>query len=883
MRLDTLPPGLHYDEAAYGLQAIELLRRPRLEVFFPAFTGREPIFIYLEAAALGLFGATVPVLRAVAAALGVAAIAATALCGRALFGRGVGLVAAGLLAASFWHTTISRMAYRADLVPLVAPLAVWLLWRAWERPGAARAGMAGIVWGALAYTYVSIRLLPVAMVGFAAAEVAAGPLRERRRLVAALGLVVVAGLVAAPLFAYFVRHPQDFGNRFSQTATIANESAGPATETLVEGVVATLRMYGVRGDAAFKYNLPLRPALDPILSAFLVAGLGVLLRRLSESRSRLTLAWLVGALAPGFITSDSPNFLRLVGAAPPSYLVAALGACSLGGWMLAPRGRVLVAAAVGLIGAEAIVTARAYFGDWAISPETYYALEADAADLGRLAATLPGDEPLYVSSEHYRHPTIAFTAGPAFDRMRWFDGRAALPIPPGGASYLVARSAWLRDPNQLGQLVTARLDPAGGVAAALYRRGAGAAPSPREPLGLTFQLDGGAPAATLLGVDPPIGRGRAGATLTVATSWRLEADAPPVGLDFFAHAVDDDGRRWGQRDASPYLTTEWRRGEELLVWLDVPLEPSAPAGAYRLRLGLDESARARALPSVKGDGSPGPPALLVGPYGVAHATARPADELLASFRRTAAGGTQVVAFAEAAFGGARLAAVALPGAVDAGRVVPIDLLWIATRDAPSGDPRLLLRATDGTERDLGGRRLETLDPGTPWLAGEGQRDVRGFAPTRADVGAWSLLVRLADAELVVGQVEVRPPPPSAAAEPPQHETDAQFGELARLLGFDLLPDRVRLHWQALGPGQENYTVFVHALNGNDRIVAQNDSPPAGGARPTRGWAAGETILDDHPLALPPGTRALAVGLYDGRTGQRLQLATGGDRLVLPLP
>jgi len=77
--LDRLPPGLTYDEAAYGLQALELRASPRLELFFPAFTGREPLFLYVLALSTGLLGQSVLALRATSAAIGVGAVLATAL------------------------------------------------------------------------------------------------------------------------------------------------------------------------------------------------------------------------------------------------------------------------------------------------------------------------------------------------------------------------------------------------------------------------------------------------------------------------------------------------------------------------------------------------------------------------------------------------------------------------------------------------------------------------------------------------------------------------------------------------------------------------------------------------------------------------------------
>ena len=148
--LDRFPPGLHYDEAAYGLQAIELRGSPRFALFFPAFTGHEPLFIYLLALATGLLGASVYALHATSAAVGVGAVLATALAGRALFGRSVGLLGAGLLATSFWHLMFSRQTHRLGLLVALAPVAVWLLVRAWRRPTPAAAAFAGATVGLLA-------------------------------------------------------------------------------------------------------------------------------------------------------------------------------------------------------------------------------------------------------------------------------------------------------------------------------------------------------------------------------------------------------------------------------------------------------------------------------------------------------------------------------------------------------------------------------------------------------------------------------------------------------------------------------------------------------------------------------------------------------------
>ena len=84
-------------------------------------------------------------------------------------------------------------------------------------------------------------------------------------------------------------------------------------------------------------------------------------------------------------------------------------------------------------------------------------------------------------------------------------------------------------------------------------------------------------------------------------------------------------------------------------------------------------------------------------------------------------------------------------------------------------------------------------------------------------------------------------------------------------------------------------MFAHLLDGEGRLVAQQDSEPSGGNRPTTTWMAGETITDRLGILIPQNLAAgeyqLVVGIYHPDTGERLTVhdasgSTMGDGIML---
>jgi hypothetical protein len=104
---------------------------------------------------------------------------------------------------------------------------------------------------------------------------------------------------------------------------------------------------------------------------------------------------------------------------------------------------------------------------------------------------------------------------------------------------------------------------------------------------------------------------------------------------------------------------------------------------------------------------------------------------------------------------------------------------------------------------------------------------------------------------------------------------------------------VWLDWLAQQQVDESYTIFVHLIDGGNRLIAQRDYTPMGGAFPTQlwipKWIAGQSVNDPYqikvPDDLPPGEYFIEAGMY-GMTSQRRVPIIGrdgslaGDRVIL---
>lgn len=125
----------------------------------------------------------------------------------------------------------------------------------------------------------------------------------------------------------------------------------------------------------------------------------------------------------------------------------------------------------------------------------------------------------------------------------------------------------------------------------------------------------------------------------------------------------------------------------------------------------------------------------------------------------------------------------------------------------------------------------------------------------------------------------------------EHPHNARLGHAMTFLGWNGVREIARgqtlpldLIWRAERPVDESYTVFVHLVDAEGRVIGDADNPPFSGLFPTNRWQVGEVLRDRHLLKIPrdlaPGNYTIEIGMYLPTTNTRVEVEGGADKIVL---
>ena len=369
-RLGDIPKGLEHDEVATWHMVATVLEGER-PIYFEEGYGHEPLYNYLTALPMALWGHNWLGERFWAPWLGMLAVAMTYALMRRLFNPLVGLSAAGLQATVLWAFFFNRLGLRLNLLPFLLCLTAYCFWRGVEgiywgmgKLGNSEIGeqlpaqfpnspipwfaAAGALIGLCFYTYMSSRVVPLLFGAFSVYLVAhdlwiaKGGRRQGERVTPRAVLArwwplalcfVIAALVMAPLALYLLNRPQDTATpqREGQVDRPLQELRAGNPRPVLENAWALLKMWNVEGERYWQLNYARRPVfVEPIGGVLFWIGALVVLWQWKQPRFALLALWIALGMLPSLLTSEAPSWPRTMLASPAALALPGIGIWGIG-------------------------------------------------------------------------------------------------------------------------------------------------------------------------------------------------------------------------------------------------------------------------------------------------------------------------------------------------------------------------------------------------------------------------------------------------------------------------------------------------------------------------------------------------------------------------
>lgn len=397
-RLPTMPWGLSQDEIVNADISLQLLQGGRVPFLTGGF-GHEPLFHYLQATTLRLFGDNVMGIRMPASLVGIVLLAVVYRFIRRLLGPFPAITAMTGLGISWWGVVFSRLGIRAISFPLVSTSAVLFLWKGLAQRRQNAVLLAGVLFGISFYTYTSAQMLPA----MALTCLAYLTFFRRDLLVphwrALLATAIVSAAIAAPLYVYLYAHPE-LRERFSQLSGPLDALRAGDPIPVLKGSLATLAMFSHTGEARWTYGIPQRPLLGPIFGALFYLGAIRSVLHPKQIRGSILMLWLVVMLLPSMFTPDAPSTIRAIGAIPAAFGLVGWGGAWIWQWLSRTPAKLPRVGFATILGGAAIMGLRSTYLDhfqvWARHPEVYWRYKSHFADIAAFLDTVPPTTPSVV-------------------------------------------------------------------------------------------------------------------------------------------------------------------------------------------------------------------------------------------------------------------------------------------------------------------------------------------------------------------------------------------------------------------------------------------------------------------------------------------------------
>ncbi len=588
LAIDSAPPGWRDDEL------IEFNMDRRIAdgwrpLFISEAEGHEPVYHYLHAGTILLFGDNLIGYKWLPMASGLLTMALTFALARKMFGVKVALLAAALLAVSFWPVMYSRFGVRhIGVLPWMLG-ALYLLYPSGRPSSRRRKGvkdvgrivLAGIFLAAALMTYFAGRAVPLILIGFLVylAIFNRGALRRLWwRYLLAIG---IAALIALPMFIEIAQTPGS-ERRTEVVGGPLIELRKGNVQPAIETTIGTLGMFTFAGDPEWLYNVEHRPVFDWITGLCFYLGVIICLIRLKRVEAGFALAWLIVGIAPAFVSIPAASFSHTIAALPVVYMLAALGVVGIvdkigsrqGNKKLALSTYLLVSLLV--VGLGAWLTLRDYFGTWANEYIVRFQYHAPTREVAKWLNQHPEITDVAVGTNPYQlvlDPLALKLDMPRNLSASWFNAERVVAQSPTGPTIFTALQAPSAEVRQI-LSDTAQLQ----------------AKYPEFDVYAVHASTVGAPAASqdrlaLLDVQTPAQTAKAGRPFLWRTHWLMAGETAQLHLKMFLHVLNDKGEVIAGDDREDVNFATLSAGTSLWQINQLTLPGDLPPGQYQVEVG----------------------------------------------------------------------------------------------------------------------------------------------------------------------------------------------------------------------------------------------------------------------------------------------------------
>ena len=233
----------------------------------------------------------------------------------------------------------------------------------------------------------------------------------------------------------------------------------------------------------------------------------------------------------------------------------------------------------------------------------------------------------------------------------------------------------------------------------------------------------------------------------------------------------------------------------------------------------------------------------------------------------------------------------LPAAATVGDELQINWAWQKLRESASSMSAAILWLDESASEIARSTAFHLVNryDFADWRVGEVNRGHHLLVvPPNLPAGSYALGIRpldvvggsSGDVIRLDGEISLAVPQREFVAPSFAVESGAEWENGLLLHGFSLGSNGdIELVWGTKAILSESLRLFLHALDTEDKIVAQWDGVPVDWMRPTTGWIPGEYIKTAHAFSLPAGEYRLRLGWYMAASGERVAVGEA-DALLL---